>query len=76
MRAASFYGLGILCALWPGDMCASIAWGYVCVYDLGYACGLGMHRLIRPGLHVWPRHIGLIRAWAARVASGHSLDLP
>jgi hypothetical protein len=40
-------------------------------HDLGFACGLGMHRLIRPGLHVWPRHIGLIRAWAARVAWGH-----
>ena len=45
--------------VWPGDMFASMTW----VMRMAWGC---VDLYIRPGLQVWPRHIGLIRAWAAR----------
>ena len=64
------YGLGMCRPVlprhaWrPRGMCVSmtwvmrVAWGCIDLYDLGWTCGPGVYRLVRPGVRVRP--------WATR----------
>jgi hypothetical protein len=58
--------------VWAGDVSMTwvmrVAWGCIGLYDLGWTCGLGICRLVRPGLHVRPGGVCAYVTWVMRMA--------